>query len=66
MQEPEIKDKILCPHCGSDNVYQEKFSKKGFGISMVSMFVIGIPLPFFPRLFHCFDCGADFKKKDVK
>jgi predicted Zn-ribbon and HTH transcriptional regulator len=53
---------ITCPKCDSDDVSKPKYSAQAFAIAIL---LIGFPLPFLSRTFHCFDCGCDFKKKDI-
>jgi len=55
-KEPNIK----CPNCGSDEVSKPKLSGQAFAISVL---LLGFPLPFISKTYHCFDCGQDFKKK---
>ena len=50
---------IKCPYCGSENVSKAKLSKKAFAISIL---MLGFPIPFLNKTFHCFGCGNDFKK----
>ena len=47
-----------CPYCGSTDVIKTKLSKKGFAISIL---LLGAPLPFLSKQYHCFDCGKDFR-----
>jgi uncharacterized Zn finger protein len=50
---------INCPNCGSDEVSKLKLSGQAFAISVL---LLGFPLPFVSKTYHCFDCGHDFKK----
>ena len=50
---------IKCPNCGSDEVIKSKLSMQAFAISVL---LLGFPLPFIRKTYHCFDCGHDFKK----
>ena len=54
---------IICPVCHTKDVSKPKYSARAFAISIL---LIGFPLPFIGRTYHCFDCGLDFKKKDRK
>jgi len=56
------KAEIICPNCGSDEISKPRLSGKWFAISFL---LFGFPLPFISKTFHCFDCGQDFKKKNV-
>lgn len=53
---------VVCPFCHSDEVLREKFSLPVFAISVL---LLGIPIPFMSRKYHCFDCGRDFKRNQV-
>jgi len=56
-----MKTEIKCPSCGSVEISKPRLSGRAFAISLL---LIGIPLPFFSKTYHCFDCGLDFKKKN--
>ncbi len=58
--EPESdSSKIKCSNCGSNDVLKNKLSGRIFALSFL---LLGFPLPFISRTFHCFNCGEDFKK----
>ena len=52
--------KLTCPFCHSEEIVKEKFSMPVFAISVL---LLGFPIPFLRRKYHCFDCGRDFKLK---
>lgn len=56
-------NKIKCPSCGSDEISKPRLSSQAFAISVL---LLGFPLPFLSRTFHCFNCRIDFKKKTTK
>jgi len=61
----EEQGAVQCPNCGSTEVRQEKISPMMFAVSVI---LLGFPLPFFRRRYHCFDCDHDFvvgKRKDT-
>jgi DNA-directed RNA polymerase subunit RPC12/RpoP len=49
---------IICPNCGSNNTLKNKISPKVFAICIL---LLGFPLPFARRTYHCFNCSTDFK-----
>ncbi len=49
---------LICPYCYSDNVILKK--KAGYLI-MLSLLLLGLPLPFFKKTYHCFDCDKEWK-----
>ncbi|MFD1188301.1 putative signal transducing protein [Pontibacter rugosus] len=49
-----------CPHCGSDNISEEKYNKTVFSISYL---FLGFPLPFLSRKYTCYNCGKTWKAK---
>lgn len=51
---------IYCPNCGSEEVSKPRLSQVAFAISFL---LLGFPLPFMSKKYHCFDCGHDFKKR---
>jgi hypothetical protein len=53
---------IKCPSCGSDEISKPMLSSRAFAISFL---LLGFPLPFIGKKYHCFDCQLDFKKKDI-
>jgi DNA-directed RNA polymerase subunit RPC12/RpoP len=58
------KEAIKCPLCGSDEVVQAK--KAGnWWLVLPSMFFLlfGVAAPFLSEIYHCFDCGHEFKHK---
>lgn len=50
---------ICCPQCGSEEIFKNKVSK-GLAISIL---LLGIPIPFLKKTYHCFECNIDFKLK---
>lgn len=51
---------IHCPYCNSDNVIK----KKQFGYAIVlSILLLGFPIPFFKKTYYCFDCYKEWKEK---
>jgi DNA-directed RNA polymerase subunit RPC12/RpoP len=58
----EVKE-IRCPVCGFKEVSKPYYSRQAIALSFL---LLGFPLPFLTKKYHCFDCGADFKKKNVK
>ncbi|HEX2936739.1 MAG TPA: hypothetical protein VHO72_15395 [Bacteroidales bacterium] len=55
------EDTVLCPYCHSDNVIKKK--KAGYAI-MLSILLLGLPLPFFKKSYYCFDCEKEWGIKD--
>jgi DNA-directed RNA polymerase subunit RPC12/RpoP len=53
--------KMKCPYCGSEEVSKPRPSPLGFVLGILT---VGIPLPFFKKIYHCFDCTKDFKKQN--
>ncbi len=53
---------IKCTKCGSVDVLKKKISGPVFAISLL---LLGFPLPFMSKMYHCFDCGEDFKRKKI-
>jgi predicted RNA-binding Zn-ribbon protein involved in translation (DUF1610 family) len=52
-------DDIVCPVCGSDDVYRDKTPRR---ITLIAILLLGIPLLIPPgRKYHCFNCGHNFK-----
>lgn len=54
----EKNQEPICPKCHSDNVIRKK--QAGFAV-MLSIFLLGIPLPFLKRSYFCFDCKNEWK-----
>ncbi len=51
---------IKCPKCGSSEISKPRLSGKAFAFSIL---LLGFPIPFTSRSYHCFDCGLDFRLK---
>jgi predicted RNA-binding Zn-ribbon protein involved in translation (DUF1610 family) len=51
---------IICPACGSNEISRPQLSRRAMAISIL---LIGFPLVFIKKEFHCFDCGIDFRIK---
>jgi DNA-directed RNA polymerase subunit RPC12/RpoP len=51
--------KISCPECSSDNIRDEKFSKK---FAYLSILLFGFPLLFRKRKYECKQCGFKWNK----
>ncbi len=49
---------IECPSCNSKEVSRLRYSKKAF---VISVFLLGFPLPFIKRPYYCYDCKKEFK-----
>lgn len=56
-------DEIRCPHCNSKDTRKQKMSAKWF---LISVFLLGIPLPNFKKRYFCFDCSTEFKLNSSK
>lgn len=54
---------IICPYCNSDEISKPRLSAQAFAISIL---LLGFPIVFKKRIYHCFDCGKDFKLKKTK
>lgn len=55
----EKNPKINCPHCGTEDVYKNKYSARALAISVL---LLGFPIPFLKKTYYCFECRLDFKK----
>ena len=53
---------IKCPSCGSEEISKPRLSGQAFAISVL---LLGFPIPFMSKTYHCFNCGLDFKLKKV-
>lgn len=45
-------DILICKFCGSDNMIKKK--QAGY-VVMLSVFLLGLPLPFFKKTYYCFE-----------
>lgn len=54
---------VICPYCQSDNVAAKR--QAGYAV-MLSFLLLGLPLPWFKKMYHCFDCDKDWKMKRQK
>jgi len=53
---------IICPYCNSDNVIKKK--QAGY-LVMLSIMLLGLPIPLFKKSLYCFDCGKEWKIKKI-
>ena len=53
-------EKIFCPNCGSDEVVQ---SKKANRLFLITSLLFVYPTPFFKKIYYCFDCKQEFRRK---
>ncbi len=51
------KQQVHCPQCGSEEIFKHKYSK---GL-IISILLLGMPIPFLKKTYHCFECNIDFK-----
>lgn len=49
--------RLTCPYCNSQNIMKEK--QPGYVI-LFSILLLGIPIPFLNKTYHCFDCGQNW------
>ncbi len=55
----EVYGKRRCPNCGSGAILPHKLPVFLYAVSIL---LLGIPLLFIKRKYHCFTCEADFEK----
>ncbi|SRR4030042_2714525 len=53
------ESRYVCPHCNSEDVYFEKYSRKAY---IWSWLLLGIPIPFLKRRWKCYSCSHEWKK----
>lgn len=58
--QPINKNIISCPQCNSENVSETVRPNWVFAISI---FLLGFPLIFIRKRYHCFNCGNEFYRK---
>jgi predicted RNA-binding Zn-ribbon protein involved in translation (DUF1610 family) len=51
---------MTCPSCGSAEVVKCKTAGYVF---VFSFLLLGFPIPFLKKTYHCFECGIEFKKR---
>jgi len=52
----------VCPSCGSDDIYYERFRR---GLVLLSLLLINIPLPFFKGKWKCSKCGFEWDREKL-
>lgn len=55
--EPMFDGEARCPRCGSDQLFPVRLSRK---LAMLSILLLGAPLPFLYRKTRCAGCGFEF------
>jgi predicted RNA-binding Zn-ribbon protein involved in translation (DUF1610 family) len=53
-------ENIKCPSCGSEDISRPVSSLRTIAITIL---LLGFPLPFIGKKYHCFNCGFDFNRK---
>ena len=48
----------VCPFCSSDNIVK---NKKNTLLTILSIFLLGLPLPIFRSIYYCFSCEKEWK-----
>ena len=61
--QPHIKTEIKCPNCNSGEISKPQISKSAIALSIL---LLGFPLPFIRKTYHCFECQKDFVLKTKK
>lgn len=51
---------LRCPECGSERV-EDRQAQRGW--SFLSAAIVGLPLPFAKKRFHCEQCGHSFRMR---
>jgi predicted RNA-binding Zn-ribbon protein involved in translation (DUF1610 family) len=57
--EPLFDGQARCPQCGSEDIHSVRLSRK---IAMLTLLLLGMPLPFLHRREHCAACGFEWKR----
>ncbi len=63
IQENEVDAKWRCPNCGSGNVEAQGLNGQ---LSMVLLYITGLPIPIFSGKAKCFNCYETFKITKTK
>lgn len=50
----------VCPYCKSDSVVKKNMPGYVF---VLSILLLGFPLPFLKRVYYCYDCSKEWKVK---
>ena len=48
-------DVLCCPKCGSEHIKSQRFTPK---LALLSIILVGIPIPYIKRMRRCLDCHA--------
>lgn len=51
-------NELTCKYCSSDNVVKKK--QAGYA-TLLSILLLGLPLPLFKKSYYCFDCEKEWK-----
>ena len=56
-------NELICKYCGSDNVVKKK--QAGYA-TLLSILLLGLPLPLFKKSYYCFDCEKEWKDNKTR
>jgi Flp pilus assembly protein TadD len=62
LDEAEQDEYTRCPNCNSGSIRYEEYAKRGV---FASHLLLGFPLPFLKRKWHCQECGHEWKARQL-
>lgn len=54
------ESKTICPYCKSENVVKKQMPGYFY---ILSILLLGFPLPFLRKIYYCYDCAKEWKVK---
>jgi Flp pilus assembly protein TadD len=62
LDESEQAEYTRCPNCNSESIRYEEYAKRGV---FASHLLLGFPLPFLKRKWHCKECGYEWRAEQL-
>jgi len=60
-EDVDLREGLVCPHCGSTNIARDLDEKRSYFFSFLILILLLLPVPFIKRRYRCNDCNHLWK-----